>query len=179
MGAHRIMKRNTFIKGIFVGVGTFLFGSTTKIKAKANVKDNLKVTSQITSHVGMVIHSTTLDTMNKVIQVYGGEKWIQHIDYMLRGAASDVSANNAQFDGGEDIHTLTVNEMPSHTHRQTDGYWNCDVIPIIGGRNNAISGPWDYANGRSIYDNTGATGGGAAHNNVPRYKSVYIWERTK
>lgn len=30
------------------------------------------------SHVGMIIQSTTLDTMQKVIAVYGGTEWQQH-----------------------------------------------------------------------------------------------------
>ena len=66
------------------------------------------------SHVGMIIQSTTLDTMAKVIAVYGGTKWIWHSGYFLYGASSGVVANSAAADGGEATHTLTVDEITRH-----------------------------------------------------------------
>ena len=129
-----------------------------------------------TSHVGQIIMSTTLDTMAKVISVYGGTTWIQHSGYFLYGATSGVTANHAVADGGEAYHTLTINEMPSHGHRVFSYYaYN--------------AGQWDGLIYQSMYNeyrdraNGGAnfienTGGGAAHNNMPPFKQVYIWERT-
>ncbi len=55
----------------------------------------------------MVIHSTTLDTMAKVIAQYGGTTWIRHDGYMLRGASSNVTANQAQSDAGADSVSYT------------------------------------------------------------------------
>ena len=94
----------------------------------------------------MIVESTTLNTMDKVIEQYGGERWIQHSGYVLRGASSGVTVNTASKTGGNDSvsytpagsnsgmgvtmnavslshsggavqnHTLTTNEMPSHYH---------------------------------------------------------------
>lgn len=128
------------------------------------------------SHVGMIIQSTTLDTMAKVIAVYGGTKWIRHSGYFLYGASSGVVANSAAADGGEATHTLTVDEMPSHGHRvfsyyeYTAGQW--DGLVYQGMYNEYRDHGMGWAN---FIENTG---GGAAHNNMPPYKNVYIWERT-
>lgn len=123
------------------------------------------------SYVGMVIHSTTLDTQAKVKAQYGGTTWIRHNGYFLYGATSGVTANHATADGGEATHTLTINEMPSHTHkvRYTGGYANGIYGCMPGTSVDATPGYNDL-----IVANEG---GGQAHNNMPPYKNVYIWER--
>lgn len=127
------------------------------------------------SHVGMIIHSTTLDTMAKVVAVYGGTTWIQHSGYMLYGATSNVVANSAVKTGGEASHTLTVNELPSHTHpNPTDGAYLINKSVTSGAAFSFAAGSYTRASASA----TGATGSGAAHNNMPPYKNVYIWERT-
>ena len=50
----------------------------------------------------MIIHSTILDTQDKVIAFYGGTTWISHSGYFLRGASSGVAANSAAKTGGND-----------------------------------------------------------------------------
>lgn len=124
------------------------------------------------SYVGMIIHSTTLDTMAKVIAQYGGTTWIRHNGYMLYGATSNVVANSAVKTGGETTHTLTVNEMPNHSHkiRYTGGYANGVYGGMSGTSVDATPGYNDLI---VAYE-----GGGQAHNNMPPYKNVYIWERT-
>ena len=144
------------------------------------------------SFVGMIVHSTTLDTQDKVKKVYGGTTWIQHSGYFLRGASSGVVANSAAITGGEDTHTLTVDEMPSHTHTQNAHNhalyvsWEDSTHSHAGSasRNSVAEAPNPYDGvhtSRTTADKTATnqnTGGGQAHNNVPSYKSVYIWERT-
>lgn len=142
------------------------FGSGTD--KRLLTEDDLDTFMGRLSHVGMVIHSTTLDTMAKVIAQYGGTTWIQHSGYFLYGATTNVTANNATSDGGESTHTLTVDEMPNHTHTSNAAYTNYGS----GGNTGSVM---LWGDGTA---SVGYTGGGQAHNNMPPYKNVYIWERT-
>ena len=90
-----------------------------------------KVMATNTSHIGMIIMSTTLNTMAKVISVYGGTTWIRHDGYMLRGASSGVTSNSASSDGGAETVTLTVNEMPPHTHVQNSHNHTQNALRLV------------------------------------------------
>ena len=71
--------------------------------------------------------------------------------------------------GGSKTHTLTENEMPSHTHGYTDRYVNREKEYARSGEDKNIT---------STEDVTDPTGGDAAHNNVQPYIVVYMWKRT-
>lgn len=120
------------------------------------------------SHVGMIIHSTTLDTEAKVKAIYGGTTWVKIEGQFLLGASATHAVNST---GGEETHTLTINEMPSHTHGANNG-----ATTFVNGGSHDIAqtaGSRNYS-----YLSLGYTGGSQAHNNMPPYKTVYIWERT-
>ena len=70
--------------------------------------------------------------------------------------------------GGEKTHTLTVNELPSHTHGSV----------YSGNTSGTKTHSWLASGGSNMAYGTIATGGGAAHNNMPPYVHVSIWRRT-
>lgn len=120
------------------------------------------------SYVGMVIHSTTLDTEAKVIAQYGGTAWAAIEGAFLLGSSSTHAIGST---GGEETHTLTVDEIPPHSHS-----FNAGATCFADGGTNDVS---QVAGSRNYqYLAIGNTGGGQAHNNMPPYKVVYIWERT-
>ena len=86
-----------------------------------------------------------------------------------------LDAGQTEFDtlgetGGAKTHTLTINEIPSHTHTSPLRGNGQDEI-------NAIPSASDNAN-PGLTMTTNATGGGQAHNNLQPYIVVYMWKRT-
>lgn len=81
--------------------------------------------------------------------------------------------------GGSNTHALSVNEMPSHTHRPhvtntaDIGHGAYGLNPATGFQGNVTV--LAYPQKSTIIDNTG---GSAAHNNMPAYQSLYAWRRT-
>jgi len=72
--------------------------------------------------------------------------------------------------GGEETHTLTVDEMPAHTH------W----IPQHDSSGSTMA--WTPEVQSSFYaygSETTSRGGSQAHNNMPPYITCYMWRRTK
>lgn len=189
----------------------------------------------------MVIHSTTLDTMEKVIAIYGGTRWTKIEGQFLLGQSSSYAVNST---GGSATNTLSTANLPSHTHSvgaHSHGLNNhTHSIPALSGSaasagahvheiwggvtgsigklnyagyvsgsgTSAVAGYVTTNSGYNLYAssngehshivttsasttggnsgstanssvfNSGATGSGTAVNNMPPYKTVYIWERT-
>jgi hypothetical protein len=71
--------------------------------------------------------------------------------------------------GGAKTHTLSIAEIPSHTHT-INGIEN----PSGSGSNGSEDGASSFTNNLT----TNATGGGGAHNNLQPYVVVYMWKRT-
>lgn len=135
--------------------------------------DTMKM--QIVSHIGMVIHSTTLDTMEKVVSIYGGKAWEKIEGRFLLGQ-SDTYEIGAE--GGEETHTLTIEELPSHIHNVSMITQSTQSKAIPASGETVI--PIEVLSGVLEHPTiTQSTGSNQSHNNMPPYKVVYIWERTE
>ena len=102
-------------------------------------------------------------------KLFPGTYWKQIKNRFLLSASSTYSASSV---GGEATHTLTKNEMPNHQH----SIW----FPNGGGEQSAEIGYPEVGSRNTYYaeaSKTSGTGGGAAHNNMPPYLVVYMWER--
>lgn len=144
-----------------------------------------------------ITESENLNTVAKVQAHFGGT-WVQVTGRFLYGSTS------AGATGGEATHTLTVDEMPSHTHLQnkhhhnllSNNYGNANANGFGNGDGvRGVSGVWTNGNQTNRYyekDNNNRenqlvsdttptnqnTGGGQAHNNMPPYREVYMYRRT-
>ena len=117
----------------------------------------------------MSVNSTSSATL------FGGT-WEAIQGKFLLGA--DGGAYKAGNTGGEATHTLTVDEIPKHTHSMYSG-------------NSGAPETWEPDGGSYLVDSVtedkhtwwaslgmNYAGGGASHNNMPPYLAVYIWKRT-
>lgn len=106
-------------------------------------------------------------------ELFGGT-WYRIENQFLWACPADGTIGST---GGEQTHTLTVAEMPYHSHT------------ILLNSSTGTYDTWDYSYGaaksnRSYYSQgpaepiIGGTGGTGAHNNMPPYISVAIWRRT-
>lgn len=97
--------------------------------------------------------------------------WVQLKDRMLIGCGDSFAISS---EGGEITHTLTINEMPSHTHNFIDRprLWaeqNTSSNDIICAHTTAAN--------NMVYA-TYATGGDQPHNIMNPYHACFIWRRT-
>lgn len=103
--------------------------------------------------------------------LFGGT-WEQIQGKFLFGMDSSYPAGST---GGEITHALTIDEMPEHNHTI--------YFPNAGGPYGNANIGYPENSGTNMtwcaeMCKTAPTGGGAAHNNMPPYLSVYIWKRT-
>ena len=118
--------------------------------------------------VGTIYQSTKSTNPSTFI----GGTWTSLEGRFLVGAGTTYPSGTT---GGEATHTLTTAEMPSHTHQ---GIYQDNIQSDGGVANTLISITKLNAAIDCSVDITRAAGGGEAHNNLPPYKAVYMWERT-
>lgn len=97
--------------------------------------------------------------------MYPGTTWVR-----IYGAFPWFTDEDGQIGltGGERNHTLTVNELPVHTHGSV----------YSGNVEGTKTHAWLASGGSSMAYGTIETGGGQAHNNMPPYIQISAWRRT-
>jgi len=161
-------------KADLAGSASQAFSATTATSGTntTQVATTAFVQAQYAYPVG-AIFTTTVAYANSaaVVAAIGGTTWTAFgAGKVLVGVdASDTDFDTVEETGGAKTHTLTISEMPAHTHsydRQntsTDNISIHDITRTTGGNSGST---------------TGSTGGGTAHNNLQPYITVYMWKRT-
>lgn len=113
--------------------------------------------------VGFVL---TLYSQADPNNMYPGTKWERLENTFLWACDAKGQIGTT---GGEKTHTLTLDELPVHSH---GAVYSGNVS---GTKNYA----WYATTGDKVGYNTVSAGGGQAHNNMPPYTQVAIWRRTE
>lgn len=138
------------------------------------VKGSLTADSVLTQKkdepIGSIIMGTgnNFATQAAVQAIYNGT-WEQIKDVFLLAAGDTYVAGTT---GGEASHTLTVDEMPKHSHNLPVDKQYGEATTTEKDRINLSSGI-AYNNGYASND----TGSNQPHNNMPPYLTVYMWRR--
>lgn len=134
--------------------------------------------------VGSLYWTSKAPNDNGDPNVLFGGTWVQIKNTFVY--ATDDTSDEGKFtwQRGEFSHQLTINEMPSHLHRQNDTwswYGTTKGTSMVAGAQGvyaiAVPNP-DASRIRNIDTDTNNTGGNEAHNNMPPYLKRYCWERT-
>lgn len=132
--------------------------------------------------VGSIVQYT--DSTINPNSLYTGTTWVRIEGRFLFGADDNHAIGST---GGSETVTLTTANMPAHRHytiNLSKGITSPDYQHTVA-RYDKENTSWEdchyQLNGNSNEANGGrssATGNGAAHNNMPPYLTVYMWERT-
>lgn len=112
--------------------------------------------------VGMIIQLYSHADPN---DMYPGTTWERMANTFLWGCDANGGIGTT---GGEKTHTLTIDELPVHSHGAVYSQ-NAEGTK---------SQAWYSNSGDKLAYGVVETGGGAAHNNMPPYTQVSIWRRT-
>lgn len=144
---------------------------TTERKNKdANITSTIEDYWKTIYPVGSIYISTN-STFNP--QTTWGGTWIKTAKGRCLIGANDTYPLGST--GGEESHTLTIEEMPSHRHYSSRVNWY-DNLQTNGIVANTASQSNLKIDGSDSY--TDYVGDSKAHNNMQPYLAVYIWERT-
>ena len=143
---------------------TALSGYMTSTQVQAAIAAALADRWKVDKPVGclyMSFESTSPATL------FGGS-WTQLKDRFLLAVGDTYKS--AGLTGGEATHTLTIEEMPGHSHQQ---------YVTAGSGTDATRCDYNEDGTFSKYPQctTSSMGGGVAHNNMPPYITVYVWRR--
>ena len=141
---------------------------------------NISIATAVSSQVGLAaypIDSIYISTNSANPSTIFGGQWVSFGEgKVLVGLdANDTDFDTVEETGGSKTHTLTIDEMPAHTHEhtvQTGRSFSSSTgsAPIVQGSSQEELDSADVT--------TSSTGGGQAHNNLQPYITVYMWKRT-
>lgn len=117
--------------------------------------------------VGAMYFTTNTDFDPSV--TFGGT-WERVEDKFIMLAGSKYTAGST---GGSDTHTLTIEEMPYHTHTVTVGTYGSGTF------NSAIIGTSAIKSSSTTTLTTTGAGGSEPFSIVPSYLGIIGWRRTK
>lgn len=139
--------------------------------AFTSVTDLTKQLFLLMHRVGDIIFSTSDENPSTI---YGGT-WVAWGKGQVPVGVdtSDSDFNTVEKTGGEKEHTLTVDEMPSHTHAQ---YVTADNGSGAGIRVDYTKDGTSIPYPQGI--DTGSSGENQPHNNLQPYITCYMWKRT-
>lgn len=173
----------------------------TNIETKNTEQDTAIANAQSTAENALNVANgavKTADLLNKVYPVgaiymsennvspasFLGGGWVQIKDLFLLGCGDKHAVREM---GGEESHTLTIQEMPKHGHKtwsSNSGYSGNTIGPAQGSsqgigttehKSTYTNGYWEHGGTKRLV--IGREGGSLPHNNMPPYVAVYIWKR--
>ena len=157
------------------GALTIRQNGTTIGTFSANQSTNTTIDIDAFYPVGSIYMTATLSTAADVEAALGGT-WVA---WGAGRVPVGVDASQPEFDtveetGGEKTHTLTIEEMPSHSH----SIYTVDTGSGNQGKRDGLyyQGGW-WGNGVGA-PNVNNTGGSKAHNNLQPYITCYMYKRT-
>jgi len=148
------------------GTNTTQVATTAFVKAANDLQVTAAIINALVYPVGSIYFNAAVATNPATLlgfgtwAAYGGGR-------VMVGVHSSGTFDGLNETGGAETHTLSTAELPSHTHTYGKSTTSEAMsIDDIGGLRGAATA------------NTGATGGGDAHNNIQPYITVYMWKRT-
>lgn len=145
--------------------------NTTQVATTAFVTAAITAVKSALYPVGSIYYNAEVATNPATLLGFG--TWEEYAAGRVPvGKASSGTFNTLNATGGAETHTLSVSEMPSHSHtvefpRQNTSGGGGPVHPCM---DNGTGGP--------VYPTVSSTGGDGAHNNLQPYIVVYMWKRT-
>ena len=156
-----------------------------RFQGDVQVDGALRVGGKILLDMVYPVGSIYLSVSGTDPQTLFGGTWVRLEDVFLLAAGAKHAAGST---GGEESHTLTDREMPTHNGHLSagiagatpygkgnyKGFLNSSTMTAYGegGRG------WNVYAGNEMHPDSEATGGGQPHNNMPPYLAVYTWKRT-
>ena len=145
----------------------FELDSEGNLSVKSLTAENFALTSSMILNVIYPVGSIYLSVNNQNPSGLLGGTWEPIKDRFLLASGDTYPIGST---GGEASHTLSLNEMPRHSHKTS--------APVGNNGGSAAGYLWSFAMANWGQQYTTDEGGNAAHNNMPPYLAINVWKRT-